>query len=142
MKTAALDEQEKVSSNGQVLIQLPFGLLGFEDVKNYILLANPHEEPFAWIQMLGGPRKSFLVLPPFIVSPAYRPDISEADIQFLEIAEPSDATLLCICTLHKNEPASINLKGPIVINRHTMIGKQCIPENANILSARHPLPIS
>lgn len=142
MKTAEIDEQEKVSANGQVLIQLPLGLLGFESVKNYLLLANPAEEPFAWIQMIGGPKKSFLILPPFIVSPAYQPDISDADTQFLDIAEPSDATILCICTLHKNEPASINLKGPIVINRHTMIGKQCIPDNAASYSARHPLPIS
>ena len=30
----------------QNLIQLPYGLLGFEKVKNYVLLANPQEEPF------------------------------------------------------------------------------------------------
>ena len=142
MKTVELEEQEKVGLNGQVLIQLPYGLFGFEEVKNYILLANPQEEPFAWIQMIGGPKKSFLVLPPFLVSAGYRPDISDADTQFLDIAEPSDATLLCICTLRKNESPSINMMGPIVINRHTMIGKQCIPNNAAEFSARHPLPIS
>jgi len=34
------------------------------------------------------------------------------------------------------------LKGPIVINRRTLIGKQIIPVNASEYAIRHPLPLS
>jgi len=38
--------------------------------------------------------------------------------------------------------ATINLKGPIVINRRTWIGKQVIPVNAAQYPTQHPLPLS
>jgi len=34
------------------------------------------------------------------------------------------------------------LKGPIVINRHTHIGKQVIITNAADYSVHHPLPVA
>ena len=55
---------------------------------------------------------------------------------------PTDAILFNIVTLRGSDPATINLKGPIVINRHTMIGKQVIPNNAAAYSLHHPLPVS
>jgi flagellar assembly factor FliW len=34
----------------------------------------------------------------------------------------------------------MNLRGPIVLNRHTLAGKQVIPLNAPSLELRHRLP--
>jgi len=36
----------------------------------------------------------------------------------------------------------VNLKGPIVINRRTLTGKQVIPVNAAEYAIRHPLPLA
>jgi flagellar assembly factor FliW len=141
MKTEELIEPEKKVLNTQNIIQLPFGLLGFERVKNYALLANPQEEPFMWLQMLDNGRKSFLVVSPFLVMPEYQPDIPGDDVEFLGLADPSDALVYNICTLRGPGKATINLKGPIVINRHTMIGKQIIPNNALQYALNHPLPV-
>jgi flagellar assembly factor FliW len=33
----------------------------------------------------------------------------------------------------------VNLKGPIVVNRHTLVAKQVVPHNAADYSVRHPL---
>ena len=71
-----------------------------------------------------------------------QPDIPAADADFLQLEEPSDALLFSICTLRPNELPTVNLKGPIVINRHTLVAKQCIPDNAAQFSLRHPLPVS
>ena len=79
MKTAELIEPPTSGQNGQTLIQLPYGLLGFERVKNYVLIANPQEEPFRWLQMLENGRKAFLVVSPFLVKPDYQPDIPTDD---------------------------------------------------------------
>ena len=57
MKTAASHQLRDV-------VRLPFGLLGFEHVKNYVLLTNPREEPFMWLQMLEDAKHAFLVVPP------------------------------------------------------------------------------
>lgn len=142
MNTLELIEPEKRTLNGESIIRLPYGLLGFERVKNYVLLTRPHEEPFMWLQMLDEARQAFLVVSPFLVLPNYQPDIAEGDVKFLELNDPADALLVNIVTLRGNGQATINLKGPLVINRHTMVGKQVIPDNAANYSLHHPLPVS
>jgi flagellar assembly factor FliW len=143
MKTEELLEPQKtVETTGHTLIKLPYGLLGFERAKNYALVANPQEEPFLWLQMLDSGRKAFLVVSPFLVMPDYLPDIPPDDVEFLGLTDPSDALVYNICTLRGPGKATINLKGPIVINRHTLIGKQVIPNNATQYGLCHPLPVS
>lgn len=142
MKTAELIEPEKRAVRGENVVQLPLGLLGFERVKNYVLLKNPGEEPFMWLQMLDNSRQAFLVVSPFLISPEYQPDIATEDVEFLGITSPSDALVVNIVTLRGNGPATVNLKGPIVINRHSLVGKQVIPNNVAQYSLSHPLPVS
>ena len=145
MITAEMTETETTETSqteGRDIIRLPFGLLGFEHVKQYILLANPAEEPFMWFQMLDDAKRAFLVAPPSRIVPDYQPDISDDEVDFLELADPSDAFLLNIVTLRGNGQATVNLKGPIVINRRTLIGKQVIPNNAAQYSLHHPLVAS
>jgi flagellar assembly factor FliW len=142
MNTLELIETEKRGVNAENIIRLPYGLLGFERIKNYVLLSKPQEEPFMWLQMLDEGRKAFLVVSPFLVLTDYQPDIAEEDVKFLELTDPADALLVNIVTLRGNGQATINLKGPVVINRHTMVGKQVIPNNAMQYEVQHPLPVS
>ena len=144
MNTLELEliEPEKRAVNVEDILRLPYGLLGFERVKNYVLLTRPQEEPFMWLQMLDEARQAFLVVSPFLVLPDYQPDIADGDVKFLDLTSSSDALLVNIVTLRRNSQATINLKGPIVVNRNTMVGKQVIPNNAAQYSLHHPLPVS
>jgi flagellar assembly factor FliW len=142
MKTLEVIEPEKRTVSGENVIQFPLGLLGFEQVKNYVLLSNPGEEPFLWLQMLDGTHKSFLLVSPFLVSQDYQPDIAEDDVNFLGLTGPEDALVLNIVTLRGGGQATVNLKGPVVINRHTLVGKQVIPNNVSQYTLSHPLPVS
>jgi flagellar assembly factor FliW len=141
MNTEAILEPQTQPVSSQILVQLPFGLLGFESVKKYVLLANPQEDPFMWLQMLEGARRSFLIVPPFLVLPDYQPDIPNDDVDFLGLTEPADALVFNICTLRGGK-ATVNLKGPVIFNRHTMIGKQVIPNNAARYALTYPLPVA
>jgi flagellar assembly factor FliW len=123
-------------------IRLPMGILGFEQTKNYLLIANPAERPFRWLQVKDNPALAFVVIEPFLVAPEYRPDIPESDVEFLGLSSPEDAALLNIVTLHGPHRATINLKGPVVINRNTGIGRQVILANAAEYSVQHPLPLA
>jgi len=139
MITAELTETETPRTEGRDIIRLPFGLLGFEHVKQYILLTNPAEDPFLWLQMLDDAKHAFLVVPPERVVTDYQPDISDDEVEFLELAGPADAFLLNIVMLRGNRQATVNLRGPVVINRRTLIGKQVILNNAAQYSLHHPL---
>lgn len=123
-------------------IKLPMGLLGFEQIKDYLLIINPAEEPLRWFQVKDNPSLAFVVVDPFLAAPDYQPDIPQADVEFLGLSSPNEAALFNIVTLHNDGRATINLKGPIVINRNTGFGKQVVIANAAEYSVRHPLPVA
>jgi flagellar assembly factor FliW len=123
-------------------VRLPMGILGFEQMKNYLLIANPEEEPFRWLQVKDNASLAFVVIDPFLVIPDYHPDIPQADVECLGLSSPDQASLLNIVTLHGGNRATVNLKGPVVVNRITGVGKQVILANAADFSVQHPLPLS
>ncbi len=123
-------------------VSLPLGILGFQHLKQGRLIANPGEEPFLRLQAQEDPSLSFLVLEPFLALPDYRPDIPEQDVSFLQLSSPDDAQLYSIVTVHGPAQATINLKGPLVFNRHTGVGKQVILNNAADYSIHHPLAVT
>jgi flagellar assembly factor FliW len=123
-------------------VRLPMGLLGFERLKDYLLIANPEEEPFGWLKAKGDTSIAFVVLNPFLIFPDYHPDIPQADVDFLGLKNAEDAMVLNIVTVHKHGQATMNLKGPIVINRNTGLGKQVVIANGADYSVQHPLLVS
>ena len=142
MKCAEPIEAETAVTVRREAVRLPKGLLGFEEIKDYVLTSNPDEEPFAWLQVEGNATLAFVVMDPFLAMTDYQPDIPQADVDFLKLERPADAMLLGIVTIRENQPPTVNLKGPIVLNRHTRTGKQVIIANAAAYSVQHPLPVA
>jgi flagellar assembly factor FliW len=142
MNTLDLMEPESAATHGNDVVRLPYGLVGFERVKSYSLLTKPEVSPFVWLQMLGEPKHAFLLLPPDLAVPDYKPDLDARDVAFLELENPADALVLNIVTFRDAGQPTINLKGPIVINRRTGVGKQVIPSNAAQYPVHHPLRLS
>ena len=142
MKCAEIIETETPAALSTNQVRLPMGLLGFEQIKDYVLLANPAEEPFAWLRVKSNASLAFVVIDPFLVMADYQPDIPQPDAEFIGLKQPNDALLLNIVTIHGPHQATVNLKGPIVINRRTHVGKQVIIANASDYSVQHPLPVT
>ena len=122
-------------------IRMPMGLMGFERIKEYLLLSDPAEEPFLWLQAPHDANLAFLVIAPQPLLPAYKPEVSPEDAAFLGLTSDADAALLSIVTVHGPNQATLNLKGPIVLNRRTLVAKQVIPANASEFSVQHPLSV-
>lgn len=124
-----------------VALHIPFGLMGFESQKNYVLISDPAEQPFMWLQMQseGEQGQSFLVISPFVVHPGYSPEFSDEEMDAIGIENADEALLLNIVTIHQDGLATVNLKGPIVINRNKCVGKQIIPLNVTDYYVDHPI---
>ncbi len=123
-------------------VRMPAGLLGFEQMKDYLLIAKPGEAPFHWLQVKNNPSLAFVVIEPAYFLPDYQPDIPQADVDFLGLTSPDDAAVYVIVTVFGSRRATVNLKGPIVINRNTGLAKQVVIANATQYSVQHPLPIN
>lgn len=120
---------------------LRHGLIGMPDARRLELILNPEELPFMWLRSVDDPALNFIVIEPQGLLAGYAIELSDDDAASLEIAGADDAYLLNIVTLRPDEPdgATVNLIGPIVINRRTLVGRQIVISNFADYSARQPL---
>jgi flagellar assembly factor FliW len=120
---------------------LPTGLIGFPDVRRVELILNPEELPLMWLRDVHNHALNFIILEPQGFVPDYAIEISDEDASALGVASAADLLLFNIVNFRGDNPdaATINLIGPIVVNRHTLVGRQVVITNYAGYSARHPL---
>ena len=132
-------DTEITPSESQNEVILNNGLFGFPDVRSMEIVFSKEELPFMWIREKDKEGLAFVVIEPTGIIPNYVVEISDADVQFLGITGVDDTMIINIVTLNPEQPGkiSVNLVGPIIINRSTRVGKQCIINNHEEYSARH-----
>ena len=121
---------------------LPQGLIGFKDYTRGEILYQPDHLPFLWLKLSRGTESvHFIVIEPAGLVPGYQPELFDADAEGLGLRDASEAMLLNIVTLRQQNPmdATINLVGPIVMNRRTRIARQLVIANYSQYSAHWPL---
>lgn len=120
---------------------LPAGLIGFPDVRRVELIYNPDELPFMWLRATENRALNFIIIEPQGLVADYDIEISDDDAALLDIASAADLLLFNIVTFRAEAPeaATVNLIGPVVVNRHTLVGRQIVITNFAGYSARHPL---
>jgi flagellar assembly factor FliW len=114
-------------------IHFPSGILGFENLKNYVLL-DALQQPFYWLQSMDVQEIAFVLIEPFIFRPDYSPDVSALELEEVQLSPDSTDNMLVftIVTIPEEQrDMTANLQGPIIINRNLHLGRQCISENEN-----------
>ena len=124
-------------------VSMPQGLFGFPDIRSMELVFDKEELPFMWLREKIQDGLAFVVLEPSGVVPSYAVEISDADVQVLGITGAEDTMILNIVTISADHPGkiSLNLVGPIIVNRRTLVSKQCIINNHEEFSARHMIDV-
>lgn len=121
---------------------LPCGLIGFENYRQAELLYQPDNLPFLWLKLTGTPGAiQFVVIEPGGIVPNYEPELFDEHAIALDLRDASEAMLLNIVTLQHQSPleATVNLIGPIVINRRTRVARQVVISNYSRYSTYHSL---
>ena len=121
---------------------LPGGLIGFEAYKRAELLYQPDHLPFLWLKLTGpSDTLQFVVIEPGGIVPGYEPELFDEHAMELDLSDAGEAMVLNIVTLRRADPleATVNLVGPIVINRRTCTGRQVVISNYSRYSAHHLL---
>lgn len=123
-------------------VHLPQGLIGFSAYTRAELLYLPDHLPFLWLKIHGPvDHVHFIVIEPGGIIPGYEPELFDFDAERLGITDPSEAMILNIVTLCRQDPveAMVNLIGPIVVNRRTRVGRQLVISNYSRYTAHHVL---
>jgi flagellar assembly factor FliW len=122
--------------------ELPQGLIGFKDYHRAELLYVPDHLPFLWMKIYGADEPvHFIVIEPGDLIPDYELEIFDEDAASVGLRDASDAMILNIVTLRQQDPieATVNLIGPIIVNRRTRSAKQLVLANYSRYSAHHLL---
>jgi flagellar assembly factor FliW len=116
-----------IDVNESDVIELPAGLIGFPDLKKYILLDHDKESPFKWLQSLDDGAIAFVLINPLLFKPEYTVEVTEAEVADLSIQQEEDAVISVIVTMPSNpQNMTANLKAPLVFNLKNRKGKQII----------------
>ncbi len=123
-------------------LELPHGIIGFAQYKRAELLYLPDHLPFLWMKLHSETDDlHFIVIEPGGIVPGYEPEIFDLDAEALDLRDPAEAMILNVVTLKRQHPveATVNLIGPLVVNRRTRIGRQLVISNYSRYSANHAL---
>ncbi len=108
------------------IITIPQGIFGFENLRKYALI-DAHQKPFFWLQSLEDPEVAFILIKPNVFREKYDPGIDLTELADLEVSTKEDLITFAIVTVPQNGTfITANLQGPILVNRHTRVGRQCI----------------
>jgi flagellar assembly factor FliW len=121
-------------------VEFPLGLIGFPELKSYVLLDFVGDARCKWLQSLDDGSVAFLVVNPLLLSPDYVAEVNEAEVACLDLADEADAVLATILTVPSDRRrATANFKAPVVFNLKTRRGAQVILGGAEF-TTRHRIP--
>lgn len=116
------------STTPEGVLTFPDGVPGFTDAKRFVLRDLVPDGAFQLLTCLDVEGLELVVGQPWLFFPDYAPEIGDDDQQEIGLQAPEDALLFCAVTLPEGEDAqpSMNLLGPFVVNRHTLVGRQVV----------------
>jgi flagellar assembly factor FliW len=122
-------------------ILLPFGLIGLSELRDFDLAPLEESWPFLNLRSRGDLEIEFLAVEAKNVVTDYAVELPDEDALALSLSSSEDALILNIVTVHSHHPqfVTVNLAGPIVVNRHTLLAKQIVLPQGEGHSTVHPL---
>jgi flagellar assembly factor FliW len=119
------------------LVHLSEGLLGFEGLHDFCLLAHAPGSAFHWLQSLTDPAIAFVVVNPFDFFPDYDFTLDDEVVRALHLQDVMDVAVLTLVTIRGSE-VTANLVGPVVINVRERCARQLVLSDSRY-STRHSL---
>ncbi|MCD6526718.1 MAG: flagellar assembly protein FliW [Desulfuromonas sp.] len=96
------------------VLTFPEGLIGFEDLRDFVVMPNEKEGPLFWIQSIEDPQVALVLTDPsnFFLDYQVAPEQQERDK--LEISEEDSCFSLVVVTVHPDRKITLNLAAPIL----------------------------
>jgi flagellar assembly factor FliW len=121
------------------LIHFAEGLIGFEELRDFVVMPNQKKGPLFWIQSVEDPEVAFVLTDPtnFFVDYKVVPDRRER--AKLGLGDEDDCFVLSVVTVPPDRKVTLNLMAPILFAPANNRAVQVVLEKSSY-STRHPLP--
>jgi len=118
------------------------GVLGFPEVRRYVMLDHGQNTPLKWLQAVDKPELAFPMVPATDLVQDYHITVSPDDLAALAMESPDELQAFVILTIPNGAPerTTANLKAPIVMNPATHLARQVLVEQDYPI--RYPLPVA
>jgi flagellar assembly factor FliW len=120
-----------VEAAEEEIISFRNGLIGFPAEKQYVLIPHGSSTVIAWLQSVVTPELAFPVASAHAFIADY-PDVPlEPVAKRADLGEClDDLALLAVMSAQRNQPATVNLLAPLVVNSRTREGAQVFLEGS------------
>lgn len=128
-----------VSISADDVINFPEGLLGFNELRRFVLLDDPTDEIFAWLQSCEDPNIAFPILEPELFTANYSVQLTKHDLETMGLSSLDGIRCFTIITIPADPTQmTANLKAPIVVHVGTRKARQVVLQD-NSLAIREPI---
>lgn len=106
------------------------GVLGFSEVRRYVMLDHGRNTPLKWLQAVDKPELAFPMVPATDLVEDYHITVSPDDLAALAMESTDELLAFAILTIPNGAPelTTANLKAPIVMNPTTHLARQVLVE--------------
>ncbi|HEX3594175.1 MAG TPA: flagellar assembly protein FliW [Polyangiaceae bacterium] len=121
----------KVSASEDDMIRFPRGIIGFREEKAFVLIPHGSSTLIGWLQSAATPELAFPVVSAHGLVDEY-PDVGiEQAAERAGIGGPGDElAVLAVMTAPLQQPATVNLLAPLIVNATTRTGAQVFLEGS------------
>jgi flagellar assembly factor FliW len=101
----------------------PSGVPGFEDCRDWVLLAEQTGSDVGWLQSTVWPDLALPVVNPRVFVPDYSLRVYSAELRPLGLDDVADAQVLAIVS-RRGDLMTLNLRAPLAVNMRRRLGRQ------------------
>lgn len=116
------------------IINMPYGMLGFSDKTQYLILRHQENSPFLWYQSVDDPGLAFVITNPFLFMPDYKINLKAAlkEMSWDTNGKNNHLELYIVVNIPKGMPHRMtgNFIGPILINTQLNQAVQMVLSNS------------
>lgn len=121
------------------LLHFPAGLIGFPNLRDFIVMPNKKQGPLFWIQSVDDPDIAFVLTDPTNFFLEYKVIPEESEKNHLQIENDKECYVLSVVTVPPDKKITLNLAAPILFSPESNRAIQVILENTEF-QTKTPLP--
>lgn len=107
------------------ILNFPQGLIGFEDCRSWVVVADPQSEGVAWLQNLERPDLAVAVTSPRRHVPNYQVRTRHEELGPLNLSHSDHIYVLAIISKNHGR-LTLNLRAPVMVNLDQRLGRQIV----------------
>lgn len=117
----------EIDINKEDIIEILEGPVGLPDYTNFVIIEMEKELPYRTLQSLDNPIISFIIVDPLIIRTDYKIDVTPADLARIKTTSTENLEIYVVVQMNPEiDMITVNLQGPIIINRKEGLGHQFI----------------